>query len=789
MSERLLTPTNLVNLNHTNMKKTINLFRRTLLALAALAAFGACGLQPTGETFDAASKVYPFLDSENSRWFFFSSATRPFGMVNLSPDTEINGAWGSGYRYKTDTVRGFSHVHAWQMSALSVMPVAIAPDQEPAELCRDFQSHFSHESEEAKPGYHKVHLDRYGIDAELTATMRVGFHKYNFPQGTTPAIVLNLNTPLGPSPNIDGVVTRHDEQSLSGEVISQKTMRRPRDLKVFFELNFDQPVARIKLDEQSKNYIVIFQGSPSEVKMKAAISYTSAENAKANLQGELAHWDFEAVASDAYSEWNSMLSRIKISCDDPISTSRFYTDLWHALQGRRVISDLNGSYPDNTSESFRIGQIPTDSDGTPMFRHYNFDAFWGAQWTLNTLWQLVYPEISEEFVNSMLQYYKDGGLIPRGPSGGNYTYVMTGASTTPFIVSAYQKGIRGFDVELAYEGMRKNHMLGGGIMERAGYEHTSQLGGGLKYYINDGYIPFPNPDLPGPGVPLHRNGPAQTLEYAYQDWALGQLALALGKKSDYELFTQRSANYKNVFDPSVGWMRPKSVDGVWYGGDSFDPYEYMVGFTESNSAQMTWFVPQDLPGLAQLMGGESVAAAKLNEQFEQASRLEFTSGKSVAAELDENNRRIPVNYGNQPSIQMAFVFNHIGHPALTQYWSRQVAQRVFNTFGTNYGYCGDEDQGLMGALAVLYKIGLFQMDGGTSVEPYYELGSPMFERVEIELNPDYYIGQKVVITAPNTSDENCYIGSAEFNGKQITDYRVLHKDLVKGGELQLNMVP
>ncbi len=772
------------------MKKLTNLFRSLFAVVRVAIAFGACatsGNSESDEDFDPVSYVYPFLDSENSRWFFFSSASRPFGMVNLSPDTGIDGAWGSGYRYNCDTVKGFSHVHAWQLSALSVMPVTLTSDAQIETVCSDFYSHFSHDGEIAAPGYHKIHLDRYGIDVELTSTKRVGFHKYQFTQDGKRGVVLNLNTPLGPAPNIDGVVTSSGKTTVSGAVTSAKTGRRPRPVRIYFEIEFDHDIASVEFDKQTKNYVVLFDGAPEQILMKAAISYTSPENARLNMVSELADWSFEGVVEESRSEWNSMLSRIKITTQDETSKRRFYTDLWHALQGRRVISDINGAYPDNTSETFRIGQIPTDADGKPLFNQYNSDSFWGAQWTLTTLWQLVYPEIAEEFVNSMLTYYKDGGMIPRGPSGGNYTYVMTGASSTPFIVGAYQKGIRGYDIELAYEGLRKNHMLENGIMERAGYEHNSRNGGGLKYYLRDGYIPYPNPDVPTEKRPMHVNGPAQTLEYAYQDWTLAQFALALGKDEDYKMFMARSKNYQNVYDSQSGWARPKNVKGEWFGGDSFDPYEYVVGFTESNAAQMTWFVPHDLPGLADLMGGKEVAAAKLNEQFEQASELQFTSGTSIAAETDPQFRRIPINYGNQPSIQTAFVFNYLDQPKLTQFWSRQVSDKVFSTFGTDLGFCGDEDQGLMGALSVLYKIGLFQMDGGTSVQPFYELGSPMYDSVEIALNPDYYDGGKFVIRTRNNSAENCYIGSVKLNGESVEGFRIMHSDIVCGGELLIEM--
>jgi predicted alpha-1,2-mannosidase len=460
---------------------------------------------------------------------------------------------------------------------------------------------------------------------------------------------------------------------------------------------------------------------------------------------------------------------------------RFYTDLWKALQGRRTISDVNGAYPDHTGDTFRIGQLPLDEAGNPRFRHFNSDSFWGAQWTIGVLWSLVYPDIAEEFANSFLQYYRDGGLIPRGPSGGNYTYVMTGASSTPFFVSLYQKGIRGFDVETAYEGLKKNH-LPGGMMSKSGYEHRTALGGNVEDYIDMGYVPYPNPRGRFGG---HEQGAGQTLEYSFQDWTLAQLAKALSKEADAQLFLARSQNYKNVFDPASGWMRPKNMQGQWM--DPYDPYDYGKGFVEANGAQFTWFVPHDLPGLAELMGGKEKAMEKLQQQFLEAEKLGFTSGTSHAVETHPEYRRIPVNYGNQPSMQMAYVFNYLDRPDLTQYWSRKVLERAFSALSPHLGYNGDEDQGLMGSLAVLMKLGLFQMNAGTEENPLYELGSPIFDKAVIRLHPDYYPGKTVTIWAENNGPDRYYIQRKSFNGKPETGIGIRHQDLVNGGVLRLQM--
>ncbi|MBF4472392.1 GH92 family glycosyl hydrolase [Flavobacterium sp. HJJ] len=725
-------------------------------------------------------KVYPLLDTENSRWFFFSSASRPFGMVNLSPDTEIKGDWGGGYKYTSDTIKGFSHIHEWQLSGLSVMPVTIIGESK-KNIFKDFYSKFSHDTEKITPGYHSLVLDRYQITSELTSTKRVGFHKYTFPENAQKAILFNLNTVLGPCDNTDGTLEKNNDYELSGSLIMSTNFRRPKPVTVFFKIMFKTPIASVEKDGATGNYLVNFGKSDKVVLMKAGISYTSLENAAINIQEELPHWDFDKAVTESKTEWNNLLGRIKIEGGTETDQRRFYTDLWHALQGRKMISDANGAYPDNTGEKFRIGQLPLDADGKPKFNQYNSDAFWGAQWTINTLWGLVYPEIMDEFVHSLMQYYKDGGMIPRGPSGGNDTYVMTGASATPFIVSAIQKGLVKDDLESIYQALKKNHMLNG-IMGKAGYEHNTSIGGGLKYYMEKGFVPYP---LPDGNFGSHQDGASQTLEYAYQDWTLAQLAKKLNHDEDYKYFMDRSKNYQNVFDKTAGWMRPKNVNGEWLA--NYDPYKYETGFIESNGAQSTWFVPHDISGLADLMGGKEKAAEKLNTQFEAAQKLKFTSGTSHDAELHPEFSQIPINFGNQPSIQTSFVFNLLGRPDLTQYWTRNVVKETFSGLSPSTGYNGDEDQGLMGSLNVLLKIGLFQMNGGTDANPEYQIGSPIFNKVTIQLKPKYYSGRNFVIEAKNNNPENIYINKITRSNTAVEKFSITHSDITSGGKLILEM--
>ena len=741
-----------------------------------------------------ADLVYPLLDAANSRWFYFSSATRPFGMVNLSPDMGVGGAWDSGYRYNRDTINFFSHIHAWQLSGIPVLPVT-----------GEFKGHlganvygsaYSHDKEEVRAGYHSVELETYGIHAELTATTRVGFHRYAYPSGKEKYLLLDLGTMLGPGGTEKGYAKQIKQNEIEGYALMAPTRRRPKSTSVYYVIQFDTPFNSMqawkdgellgktkKFEDSNGGVYVDFEGTDAQtIQMKVGISYVSIEQARLNISTELSHWDFDKASQAAFDDWNDWLGRIKVEGGTKKEQSRFYTDLWHALQGRRIISDANGKYCDMTGNEPRIGQIPLDANGQPKFNHYNSDSFWGAQWTINTLWHLVYPEVSEGFVNSMLMMYDDGGLIPRGPSGGNYTYVMTGASSTPFIVSAYMKGIRGFDADKAYEGMRKNAMPGG-IMSKAGYEHKTNLGGGLKYYMENGYVPFPNPDK---NRGYHNEGAGQTLEYSYQDWCLSQMAKALGKNNDASLFEKRAQNYRNVWDETSGWMRPRQLDGKWI--DPFNPILSHHGFVESTAAQSTWFVPHDMSGLFDLMGGPDKAAMKLNQQFHIGDSHDFIS-KSFKADRFVHNalHNTYLNYGNQPSMQVGFIFNYAGKPWLTQYWTREVTERIYSHLDPQNGYNGDEDQGLMGSLSVLLKMGIFEMRGGAAMDPIYEIGSPIFDKITIKLNNDYYSAEEFIIETNDNSSANRYIQSATLDGKPLNKSWFFHKELVDGGKLILQM--
>ena len=750
--------------------------KRICSLLAVLSAIVSCS-----RTGDLSDLVYPQMDSAHSRWAFFASACRPFGMVALSPDTDEGDDWVSGYRYNSPSIQGFSHIHCWQISGVSVMPVTFNGG-EGENLFSDCSSAFSHDGEVAKVGYHKVFLDRYGIQVELTGTHRTGFHKYVFSDDgqRDKGVLLNLSSQVGPCRNRLVSFRRTDDRIFEGMLVSEATYRRPKPFNVYFRIELDKPVSGIVEEEGSGNRILCIDRNCRELLMKVALSFTSEENAGVNMESENPGWDFCKVVSESKKEWNSLLSRVEVKGGSDLDRRRFYTDLWHVLLGKHTISDFNGYYPDNTGDEFVVKRLPLDEKGMPRFRHFNTDGFWGGNSVFDNVWLLLYPDISYEHVMSLFQYYKDGGLIPRGPSGANYTYVMTGDCNCAFFVSAIQKGIITENLEEIYEALKKNHEPGG-IMEKTGYEHKTSTGGGFPYYLSMGYVPFPNP-VESNGY--HQQGAGLTLQYAYEDYALAQFAMKLGRQEDYERYMKRSRNYRNVFDAESGWMRPRDINGKWM--EPFDPYELgNSGFIESNAAQATWFVPHDGEGLAELMGGKEKAAEKLNASMEQASLLDFTSGKSHNVETQNEYRRIPINYGNQPSINTAFVFHCFDRPDLSQYWSRRIVRAVYSGLAPDSGYNGDEDQGSMSCLAVAMKTGLFQLDGGVTANPVYQIGSPIFDEITMHLlRPD---GRRVdfVISCVNNSDSTPVVRSMKLNGKPYAKSVISHADIISGGKLEL----
>jgi predicted alpha-1,2-mannosidase len=711
-----------------------------------------------------AAWVNPLIDTANRRFFFFSSACRPFGMVNLSPDTvNEGGAWGAGYRYQSPYVCFFSHVHGWQKAGIPVLPVTGSMKEK--KQTNDYRSRFSHDKEEVHPGYHRVFLEDYRIQAELTSTCRVGFHRYQFPsflKDRETGILLDLGTEIGPTEMSETHLEQTGPRELTGFVVNAPTIRRPKPLKIFFviQLNRDITLGNWKKDGGLINFTT---EESREVLMKVALSYTSIEGARKNLKAELDHWDFDRVVKESSDEWDDWLGRILVEGGTEARTIKFYTDLYHSLLGRRIVSDIDGSYIDNTGPE----PIVRKAEG---YIHHNFDALWGSHWTLNILWPLVYPEVTHHFVHTMMDMYRHGELIPRGPSGGNYTFVMTAPTSTPFIVSAWQKGIQTFDLEEAFEGMMKNHTPQG-LMAKAGYEHDTFIGGGAKYYLEKGFVPN---DIEARAFNAGK-GATKTLEYAYMDWCLAQMAKALGKHEDFNRLMKRSQNYRNIWNKESGFFQSRLSDGSWV--PDFDPWS-PEGWVEGNGWQYLWYVPHDIPGLLGLMGGRETFVQRLEEMFEKAQEKDFICphGEHALNYMD---------YGNQPCTGLVHLFHLVGRPDLTQKWLRKVVDACKSDITPYGGYGGDEDQGQMGTLNVLMAMGLFQETGGCEENPVYQITTPFFKRIEIVLDSHYYSSDKLIILCHGNPESEIYIERALFNGKMLANLSITHEELTGGGTVEL----
>ncbi len=759
----------------------MNFYTRLSVYCLALFSVVVTAAEPSLEPVDL---VDPCIDSAHSRWFFFSAACRPFGMINPSPDMITRGSWRSGYRYQEDSIRCISHIHAWQLSGIPVMPTTgpfrghLGMDQ--------YKSRYTHDTEIAEPGYHAFDLLDYDIRVELTSTVRTALHRYRVGHADSLWILFDLGAFLGHGAMIEATARQAGPRELEGMSVMAPTGRRPRPTPVYFVARFRHPFSSFAIWNDSSRVdskeargpdlgcavrYMVSAGQP--IYLKVAISYVDIEGARRNMNTEMPHWDFDRVRAESRQIWNDRLSRISVSGGTRAHRIKFYTDLWHALLGRRIVSDVDGRYADRTGSKTVIRRIPRDDHGVPAYNHHNSDALWGAQWGLNLLWPLVCPDVMQDFCRCFLDMYNSDGLIPRGPSGGNYTFVMIGDPATPFMTAARFKGICGFDAQKAYQGLYKN-AFPGGIRSRAGYEHEGETGGGIEYYIERGYVPL---GIQAEGI--HVEGAGQTLEYAYQDWCLAQLAGSLGHRQDSSMFFRRSRHYRHLWNPETGFMRPRTLDGSWL--TPFDPLS-RTGWVEGNAWQYTWYVPHDVQGLIELMGGRKPFLQKLETALEHAQETGFSTPRG-------KHGQSTISYGNQPCTATAHLFTHAGAPWLTQKWVRAVHQTVFGGITPSSGYGGDEDQGQMGALSAMMAIGLFDMRGGCDPNPVYEITTPVFDRIEIHLDDDFYNGNMFAITTENQAPENIYIQSATLDGEPLTTSWFRHSELVTGGHLHLILGP
>lgn len=731
--------------------------------------------------------VDPLMGSHDSRWIMFPGPTRPFGMVKLSPDNQELG-WKAGYEYEIENIAGFSHLHSWTMAGLLTMPtngpLKTIPGTE-KDPDRGYRSRFSHDKEKAEAGYYSVELDDYGIKAELTTTTRAGFHRYTFPKSDSSRILIDLLTPSEYGYEIFYTEIKKISDTEIEGVSYQQSLRKAQfnEYTLNFVIRFNKPfkslngwvkedvlrdVERISSDFGHKDVGAFLNFSTEEgeeILMQTGISLLSVDQARLNLETEMDpfNWDFDAVKEDSKNEWNTLLSTIEVESKNEDNKKKFYTNMYRAYAGRTTWSDVNGKYMDMYEKE---QQMP---EGRPI---YGSDGFWISFWNLNQLWQIATPKITSNWVNSFLEISDKGGWLPKGPTGIEYSAIMVASHQNALIAGAYQMGIRDFDVEKAYSALKKIQSENGRAHDAGGYVGNRNL----DVYKQYGYVP----DEDGPI--------SNTVAYAFDDWCVGQMAKSLGKEKDYKEFTKRAFNYENGFDPEVNYLRRKYRDGTWVPDfKEFGDVAWLgPGYVEGNAWQYTYFVPHDLQGLIELMG-EDEYVSRLETGFELSAKHNFNSENLGTNSLDGMGV-LPVNHGNQPNMQAAYLFNHAGKPWLTQKWVSEIMDNYYGVGPIN-GWLGDEDQGQMGSWYVMSSMGLFQMDGGTSQDPIIEIGSPKHEKVTIKLDQNYYAGKEFVITAKGVSDKNIYVQSATLNEKKLSGPWFYAKELTNGGTLALKMGP
>lgn len=726
---------------------------------------------------EAVEWVDPYIETDRGRFFFFITGQRPYGMVGAAPMTVNGNNGGGGYAHYSNEVLGFPQIHAWTISGLNMMPTVAEVDPTKGE--KEWKSPFKHDDEIVQPGYHRMYLSKSKVWVEQTATERVSFYRFKWTENVGAQLLLSLHGMVGNSRMTNARVRRTGANEFVGSVssVDRAYMVGPHDFKIYFVVQTDKAWDSFDGWDGGERYrgISDLRGDSTgvslaynvkageEVRMKIALSYTSIENAYNNLHTECPGWDFDTVRNDTRNIWNDWLEKIEVEGGTADQRVKFYTDLWHVLLGRHRINDVNGDYPDRTvgrekivwnqngaiiDPVFRIKNPGKGSDGRPKHNMYNSDAFWLTQWNLNVLWGLAWPEILDDMAASLVEYSNNGGLIPRGPSGGGYSFIMTGCPGTNLIVSAYMKGLMTkTDPMNAFRQIRQNHMPGG--MMGSNEE--------LSFYIEHGWFP---------------DNAGITIEASFQDWGAAQMAKKLGLEEDYRYFLKRSDSWKNCFNPKHKLLFPIRRDGGFTHEDPLSPR----GFVEANAWQATFGISHDIKGLSELMGGEDVLCSMLDSAFRYEVDNNFTHGYGNGH----------ISYANQPGCSNAHVFSYAGAPWLTQYWVRQVNEKAYGGTTPQLGYGGhDEDQGQMGGVSSLMSIGLFSILGNETQTPYYEITAPVFDKVTIKLDNRYYKGKEFIIKTYDNSAENCYIQKAKLNGVELDNFWFTHEQFAAGGLLEI----
>ena len=726
------------------MKRLVNLLAAFILSVNCISAQN---LTRWVNPFIGTGAVQSSLSGNN-----YPGATVPFGMVQLSPDTREAPDWAqaSGYDYNDSIIYGFSHTRLSGTGASDFIDILLFPT-----ISDKRKSTFTHQHEQARPGYYQVLLKDEKIQAELTASVHVGVHRYTCSDGDQLKLWLDLDHSAN-----KGSWNRRIIQSQL-RMVSPTVVEGYRIItgwaklrKIYFHLEFSQPILSNQLYDGNRMYenTPVINGTElrglfcfdkkwnKELICKVALSPVSIENARLNMATEVPGWDFEYIARAAETSWEKELKKIIIQGTD-LQKKIFYTALYHTMVQPNTMSDVNGEYmaSDYVTRSVAKGEV-----------HYSTFSLWDTFRAAHPLYTLIHTHRIPDFVKSMMRQYDYYGYLPVWQLWGQDNYCMIGNHSIPVIVDAVLKGVAGVDEEKAYEAVFNSSIV-------------SHPNSPFEVWEKYGYMP----------ENIQTQSVSITLEQAFDDWCVAQLAKRLGKEKDYNHFMKRSAFYRNLFNSNTGFFQPKNDKGEWI--EPFDPYKYGANggypFTEGNAWQYFWYVPQNIPDLISLTGGNKAFVAKLDTFF--------TVSRQSGA-LNDNASGFVGQYahGNEPSHHVAYLYACAGEPWKTQKYVAYIMNELYND--SSSGYAGNDDCGEMSAWYVFGALGFYPVN---PVSGEYVIGTPMLEEAVIQLP-----GRKTfTVKAPRKEDNEVYICSMKLNGEKYTKNYITHQDIMKGGILEFVM--
>lgn len=726
--------------------------------VAVAATFFGCSSRPeNAEAPNLTQFVDPYIGT-GGHGHVFVGANVPFGFVQLGPTQLTQGwDWCSGYHYSDSTIIGFGHQHLsgtgiGDLGDISLMPGigkvkttrGVLPDESTG-----IYSYFSHERETVKPGYYSVHLDRFGIDVELTATKRAGFHKYTFPESGDAKVIIDLEHGIGWDAPVEGYLVMENDTAVSGY---RKSTGWAKNHEVYFTAVFSKPMKgfnaydSVNLQEgtsiiAAKAYgeVLFDTRGGEELYVKVGLSPVNIANAKLNLQTEIPGWDFRKTVENADKAWNECLRKILIDTDDPSQKKVFYTALYHTMIAPSIFNDVNGDY--------RGSDALVYNDTT--FTNYTTFSLWDTYRAAHPLMTIIHPEMMWDIGSTMLNIYRQQGKLPVWHLMGNETDCMVGNPGIPVLADMVLKGYD-LDSETAFAAMKASAMLD----ER-----------GMKWLKEFGYIPYDSESAP--------ESVARTMEYALADWCIARVAERMGMQDDADYFSKRSEGYRFFFDKESRFVRGLSSAGVFR--EPFNPFRSVHmndDYCEGNAWQYTWLAPHDVHGLIELFGNEEAFISRLDSLF----LVQGDIGEKASADITGLIGQYA--HGNEPSHHIAYLYPYVGQQWKTSEKVIQILTSLYDD--TPAGLCGNEDVGQMSAWYIMSALGFYQVAPAGGI---YVFGSPLMSEASVNVGN----GKTFRIVAHNNSRENMYIQSVKLNGKPYAKSYITHAVVAEGGLLEFEM--